>query len=188
MNFKIIKTTAIILLLGLNAATYAEDKNNIVIKAGSFDLSSTNQTIISPVTFDAKSTSVFAIEYERNFGDDMSWGVEYISYENTFNSGASSASSSLILANFKKYFDASKSIKPFIGVGAGAAIVSLSGSGAGGSAGALGTQLMGGVKFIFKSVDAVLEYKLVSGEPEDAVGTTVDISGSGLFAGIAIKF
>ena len=43
-------------------------------------------------------------------------------------------------------------------------------------------------KFPFDKIAAVLEYKVMSAEAEDDVGATVDVSGSGIYAGIGFSF
>ena len=91
-------------------------------------------------------------------------------------------------ANFKKYFDIAKHVHPFIGAGVGGSSVRLSGASSSGTAGGLGFQFMAGIKFPFEDVSFVVEYKVIDAEPADLVGSTVDLSGDGFFAGLAINF
>lgn len=188
MKGKTLKLSALIMMLTVSMNTYAESYNNITIKTGSFTLDTQNQTIDStPVTFNTSSSTVYAIEYERKLRNNLSFGGELISYKNTFVPGNSKANVTHVFANFKKYFDVTTYVHPFIGVGAGASTVSLSG-GFGGTADGFGVQFMAGIKFPFEDVSAVVEYKVISADPSDDFGSSVDLSGDGLFAGIAINF
>ena len=188
MKGKILKISALVAILGMSFNAFADTYNNITLKVGQFNLGDTSQVIQSAVTFEEKSTSVFAIEYEHKLRNNITFGGEIINYKNTFNSGADSASAFHIFANFKKYFDVAAHVYPFIGVGAGGSSVRLSGPNSSGTAGGLGVQFMGGIKFPFEEVSVVIEYKVISAEPADLVGSTVDLSGTGLFAGLAINF
>jgi len=78
-------------------------------------------------------------------------------------------------------------VQPFIGVGAGVSTATLSG-GYFGTVSDFGIQFVAGVKFPFEDVSAVIEYKVISSEPTDDFGSSVDLSGDGLFAGLAINF
>lgn len=188
MKGKIFKLSALITLLTVSMNTSAESYNNITLKLGSYTLGSSKQTIVSPVTFDTKSTSVFAIEYERKFKNNLSWGGELIRYKNTFTPGSNAATGMHVFANVKKYFDLATHVQPFIGAGAGASTVRLSGSSSSGVAGGFGVQFNAGVKFPFEDVSFLVEYKVISSEPSDSAGSSVDLSGNGLFAGLAINF
>ena len=188
MKGKILKLSAFITMLFISMNTYADTYNNITIKTGSFALDTKNQVIdFTPVTFNTSSSTVYAIEYELKLRNNLSFGGELISYKNTFVPGNSKTNATHIFANFKKYFDVATHVHPFFGVGAGASTVSLSG-GFFGTGGDFGVQFMAGIKFPFEDVSAVVEYKVISAEPSDDFGSTVDLSGDGLFAGIAINF
>ena len=188
MKSDILKLPAFIIMLFICVNTHADTYNNITIKLGSFTLGDKNQTIdFTPVTFNTSSSTVYAVEYERKLRNNLSFGGELISYKNTFAPENSKANTTHIFANFKKYFDVTTHVHPFIGVGAGASTVRLTG-GFSGSAGGFGIQFVAGVKFPFEEVSAVVEYKVISAEPADILGSTVDLSGDGLFAGIAINF
>ena len=188
MKRKLLKLSVLVTLLIMSASSYAMSYNNITLKLGQFYLGDTSQVIQTAVTFEEKSTSEFAVEYEYKLRNNITFGGELISYKNTFNSGSDSANATHIFANFKKYFDIAAHVHPFIGVGIGGSGVRLSGPNSSGTAGGLGIQFMGGVKFPFEEVSAVIEYKVISAEPADVVGSTVNLSGSGFFAGLAINF
>jgi len=188
MKGKFLKLSALIAMLVMSSSSFAETYNNITLKLGSFTLSDSNQVIVGPVTFDTTSKSVFAIEYEHKLRNNTSFGGELISYKNTFNSGADQANATHVFANFKKYFDVADHVQPFIGVGAGGSSVRLSGASSSGTAGGIGFQFMAGIKFVFNEVSMLVEYKVIDAEPADLIGSTVDLSGDGLFAGLSINF
>ena len=121
--------------------------------------------------------------YERRFGKDLSWGVEYLTYSNDIIADSDDADTAIVMGTIRKYFDVSKHVQPYIGAGAGVSVVTIFGSAAG-----IAFQGMAGVKFPFNGISAILEYKFISSEAEDAYGATVDVSGSGIFAGVAFNF
>ena len=188
MKGKLIKLSAVSVLLSLSMSASAETYNNITLKLGQFKLADKSQVIVSAVTFNENSTSEYALEYEHKLRNNITFGGELISYKNSFNSGSDSANATHVFANFKKYFDVAPHFNPFIGVGAGGSSVRLSGSSSSGTAGGFGIQFMGGIKFEFEDISAVVEYKVISAEPADLVGSTVNLSGDGLYAGLAINF
>lgn len=187
MKGKILKLSVLIAMLTISVNSFADTYNNITIKLGSFTLSDANQVIVSPVTFDTTSQSVFAVEYEHRLRNNTTFGGELISYKNTYDS-TEQVNVTHVFANFKKYFDVSPHVHPFVGVGAGGSSVRLSGVSSSGTAGGLGFQFMAGIKFPFEDVSLVVEYKVIDAEPADLIGSTVDLSGDGLFAGLAINF
>lgn len=188
MKGKILTLSALLAMVSMSFTASADTYNNITLKLGQFTLEDKSQVIVSAVTFNENSTSEYAVEYEHKLRNNTTFGGEIISYKNTFNSGSDSANATHIFANFKKYFDVATHMHPFIGVGAGASTVRLSGATSSGTAGGFGIQFMGGIKFPFQDVSAVVEYKVISAEPADLLGSTVNLSGNGLYAGLSINF
>ena len=187
MNTTFKKITLMMTLLIMSAVSYAENRGNVTVKTGSFTLANKSQTIVGAVTFDEKASSVFAIEYEYKMKENLSWGAEYIGYKNTYASGTGTASFTHIMFNMRKLFRPAKHVQPFVGIGAAASTVALSGIGTG-TGGGFGFQIMGGVKFPFEDFSAVIEYKMITANPDDKAGTSVSSTGSGLFTGIGISF
>lgn len=188
MKGKILKISALVAILSLSTSSFAETYHNITIKTGSFTLADANQVIdATPVTFDTSSNSIYAIEYELKLRNNTTFGGELISYKNNFSPSNSKANATHVFANFKKYFDVAQHVHPFIGVGAGGSAVRLSG-GFSGTGGGFGVQFMAGIKFPFEDVSLVVEYKVIDSAPSDDFGSSVDLSGDGLFAGLAINF
>ena len=180
-----LQSMAIVGLLCTASMAYAENEKSLHLKIGSFTISDATQTIgATTVTFDDSSSSVFSVEYEKQLKKDQSWGFEVASYTNDIIAGATGdASTLLMMGNIRKYFDVSKSVKPYVGGGIGLNVVTINGSGSG-----IAFQGMAGLKFPFDSISAIVEYKYVSSEADDDFGATVDTSGSGIFAGIALNF
>ena len=184
MKTTILRAAALIAMLGAGSIAHAANGNSINIKTGSFTLDSKTQNNGgSTVTFDDSSSSVFSVEYERGFGKNLSWGVEFLSYSNDIIANSYDADTVIVMGTIRKYFDVSKHVQPYIGGGAGVSVVTIVGSGSG-----TAFQGMAGIKFPFDSISAILEYKFISSEAEDEVGVTVDVSGSGIFAGIGFNF
>lgn len=183
-----LKIFALILAyISISSTIFAESKSSIIVRTGSFTMATKTQTIGSTVSFDTKSTSVYSVEYEHMMQNNLAWGGEVIGYSNTYYSGAGTSDSFHLMFNLRKYFDVSKHIQPFFGGGLGASTVTLGGVGTG-NGGGFGYQVMAGVKFPFKTVSVVAEYKMISAKPDDKVGSSVDISGTGLFAGVSFNF
>lgn len=189
MKINLQKLAVFLVFFAVSSLTHAANRDSITLKAGSFTLANENQTVKGvPVTFDTTSSSVFSIEYEKKIRRYLTWGVEFIGYQNLYTPGTTSSADSLhIMANIKKYFHVSRHAQAFVGVGAGASTVTLDGA-VDGSAGGTGFQAMAGFKFPFKSFSLILEYKMISAKSDDSAGESVDISGDGAFAGIGITF
>ena len=183
MKFNASSFAVVLTLFFVGSSAFAETQSSIILRTGSFTMATKTQTIKSTVTFNETSTSVYSIEYERKMKDDLTWGIELAGYQNTYYSGAGTSDASHIMFNMRKYFDVAKHVQPYFGGGLGASAVRLGGVGTG-TGGGFGLQLMGGVKFPFKSVNFDIEYKIISAKPHDQAGTTVDTSGNGLFAGL----
>lgn len=186
MKKSIIKVTALIAMLSAGSMVHAANGGSLNIKTGSFSINDATQTIGgTTVTFDDSSDSVFSIEYEREFGKDLSWGVDVLSYSNDIIAGSSAndASTLIVMGTVRKFFDVSKHVQPYIGGGAGVSVVTIVGSGSG-----IAFQGMAGVKFPFNGISAIVEYKFVSSEADDDFGASIDVSGSGIFAGVAFNF
>jgi len=169
-------------------------KNAIIVKAGTFTLAKTEQTIISfDATFDDNSTSVFAVEYTRKFGDNFTFGGEILHYQNQYAmlSIPGEVETVVFTGNIKKYFDLAKYFQPFIGAGLGVATTNVTGA-LDGSASGLAASFSVGAEIPFEYVGIHLEYKYLSattdGETTGGDTAKFDVGGSGLFAGVSIHF
>lgn len=178
-------------LMGLIVTAGATEKRNaIMLKAGMYTLDSTSQTIVSvPTAFKEDAESEFAAEYEVRLNKKVGIGIELVSFTGNYTNGFTTgeADGLLLMANARRYYDMGEHAKVFFGGGIGAAGVDMSGP-IEGNAGGLALQGMIGVEFPFDHFGLLAEYKYVSAKPEDDNGEKVDLSGSGLFAGIVVHF
>ncbi len=178
-------------LMGLVLTAGATEKRNaIMLKTGSYTLDSTNQTILSSsATFEEDAESEFAAEYEVRLNDKVGIGLEIVSFTGNYDilSIPGEAGGLLIMANARRYYDMGEHARVFFGGGIGSTGVDMSGP-VEGNAGGLALQGMIGVEFPFDYFGLLAEYKYVSAKPEDDNGEKVDLSGSGLFAGIVVHF
>ena len=108
MNKSMIATTALLVMFSAASMVHAANGSSMNIKTGSFSINEQTQNIGgTTVTFDDASDSVFSIEYESEFGNNLSWGVEVLNYSNDILAGTSAddASSLLVMGTIRKYFD-----------------------------------------------------------------------------------
>ena len=178
-------------LMGLATwAVAAEKTSAIMLKAGDYSLDSTDQTVFATsITFDEDVSSEYSLEYEYRINKKVGVGVEYISHTEKYSVASSSGEveSSLLIVNARRYYSFGKNVKTFFGAGVGLAVADLSGPIIGDATG-MAMQGMIGVEFPFDSFGLLAEYKYVYAKPEDGIDEKVDISGSGLFAGVVIHF
>lgn len=167
------------------------DRNMAVItKSGSYKLSDDTQTFAGKTNFfDDSSDSAFSGEFEWRTAGNISFGGEILVYSHDFTGGGSNgtADTVIVTANIKKYFKASNTIYPFIGFGIGGVVTSLREEFIGSGSGAA-TQFMAGMQIRGRRVGFHIEYKLINAKPEDIFDEPIDVSGSGIFAGLSIHF
>lgn len=182
--------TGLLLAFTITSGHAAENLNTIGIRAGSFSLSNTNETVLGTnITLTEDSDSPFSIEYMRNM-NGYRLGGEFISFSNDYSVAGSRGTidTMYIMFNIDKRFDATSWLKPYIGVGIGAVAIDVTGPIIG-NAGGVAFGFRAGLDIPFSSnIGLVVEYKGLSGKPEDSAGEDVDVSGSGAFAGLNIYF
>lgn len=183
---------AIVFLMFLSLSCFAADKSNtIAIKAGSYDLSKTNQVVLgSNINLTEGSDSVFAVEYMRSMSGNYRLGGELISFKNNYTQLASRGEIDTLYVLFTadKYWQATSWMKPYLGVGVGAVTIDVSGPIAG-DAGGFAFAARAGLDFTLSSnIGLLVEYKYLSGKPDDSNNQDIDVSGSGIFAGLNIYF
>jgi hypothetical protein len=166
----------------------------LILKVGSFQLANSAQTldIIPPADLNFSSSGMaYGIEGEWRTATGFAFGLEVFGesedYTVTGSPTGGKTSVTNVFFNAKKYFRQGSTIQPFIGAGLGAASTSFSGD-ISGSAGGPGVQVMGGIVFRWQKVGLYTEYKYVRAEVSDAASVKVDVSGSGLFAGLSVYF
>jgi hypothetical protein len=166
----------------------------LILKGGSFQLANSAQTIdlIPPVDLDFSSASMaYGLEGEWRIKNGFAFGLEVFGESEDYTITGSTASGQMsvtnVFFNAKKYFRQGSIIQPYVGAGIGAAATTFSGP-ITGSAGGLAIQAMAGVVFRWQKVGLYTEFKYEHAEVEDAGGAKVDVSGSGLFAGLSVYF
>jgi hypothetical protein len=166
----------------------------LILKVGSFQLANSAQTLdlIPPANIDFSSSGMaYGIEGEWRTTTGFAFGLEVFgeSEDYTVTGSALGGKTSVtnVFFNAKKYFRQGSIVQPFIGAGIGAASTTFSGD-ITGSAGGPGVQAMAGIVFRWQKVGLYTEYKYVRAEVTDTAGATVDVSGSGLFAGLSVYF
>lgn len=179
------------LILGTAPAT--ANSVAVIVKAGSFSVSTDRQTIDNvSVIIDDSASSVFGLELEWRQTSGIAFGLEYVQYESDVTRTGSSARSTMetmaTLANIKKYFRPSSTVNPYIGAGIGAAGIEFGGNLLSGSAGGLAAQAMTGVEFRWNKVGLYTELKYLYAEVEDDFNQTAKGTGAGMFAGVSFSF
>jgi hypothetical protein len=163
------------------------------LRAGSFSLSDTSQTLVGiPVEFDAGASGVMSVEAEYQQPDGLALGVELLRFSNDLEATGSSSSStvevSVVAANIRKYFSIGRSMFLSVGAGIGGAGSEFSGDVVEGGASGLAMQLMAGIEYRFDRAALTLDYRYLSAKTEDGDGNEADVSGAGLLAGVAVRF
>jgi len=181
------------LALGLSFSTTANaDPVALIIKTGSYTLSDESQRISNiTLTFEDKADGLFGLELEWRQPTGTAFGLELLRFTNDWRSNVGTRGDNDTLAllfNVKKYFNASKVVRPYIGAGIGVASVDFTGPGGSASGEDLALQAMGGIEFRGQKVGFYTEVKYLSSKPEDDVGANINVSGTGLFAGLSIFF
>ena len=167
----------------------------LTFKPGSFKINTESQTLMLPTAFvlqfDSSSSSVFGVEGEWFVRPDISVGAEVVKFSNNYTDltspGSGSTDTTAFLINAKRYFLPASTWQPYIGAGLGSAVVDFSGT-INGSTSGFALQAVGGVQWRRNNFAVRAEYKYLKAETEDDAGQKVDMSGSGVFAGIGFYF
>ena len=172
-------------------------------KVGSFSLASDAQTVLGGARTFAATNVAYGIEGEWRFRSGFAVGLEFFGHSQEYTtdgfSGSGEMTATNLLFNFKKYFRPSAVVQPYLGVGFGSTIADFSPGSSSGISGITGTiggfavQGMAGVAFRWRHVGIYTEFKYVSAEAEGTdsftgLSESVDLSGTGLFAGMNVHF
>ncbi len=163
----------------------------MIIKMGSFQLASASQQILGQ-TFNFSSAGLaYGLEGEYRLENGFAFGMEVLGYSQDytvtgFPLGGDMAVTNIFF-NAKKYFRPGSIAQPYLGAGIGAATSSFGGA-LTGSAGGTAIQGMAGIAFRWQQFGIYTEFKYASAKVEDASGEQVDVSGTGLFAGLSVYF
>lgn len=167
----------------------------IIAKVGSFQLASSSQTIVGLSRSFTAAGVAYGLEGEWHLSSGLAFSFELFGHTQDYTTLASAESGDMVVTNVfinaKKYFRPDAVVQPYVGIGFGSAVASLSAGSSGGitgSAGGFALQGMTGVAFRWQRFGLYTEFKYVRSEIEDSVGQSVDVSGTGLFAGMSVHF
>jgi len=164
----------------------------LIAKVGNFQLASTSQTILGSTRNFSAASMAYGLEGEWLLENGLAFGMELFGHNQDYTTtGLPAASGDVsvtnVFINAKKYFRPGAIAQPYLGAGIGAASTSFSGA-ITGSAGGAALQGMAGVAIRWQQFGIYTEFKYARAEVEDAAGVKVDVSGTGLFAGVSAYF
>jgi len=167
----------------------------LIVKAGNFQLANDSQAILGSSRSFSAAGLAYGLEGEWRLKNGFAFGLELFGHTQDYTTTGSTASGDTsvtnVFINAKKYFRPHAVVQPYIGIGLGSAAASFSSktaSGITGSAGGFALQGMAGMAFRWRHVGIYSEFKYARAEIEDTAGQAVDVSGSGLFAGMNVHF
>jgi hypothetical protein len=162
----------------------------LIAKTGSFQLASDSQIIVGASRNFSAASMAYGLEGEWRMESGFAFGIELFGHTQDYTTaGVPSGDLAVtnVFFNAKKYFRPGAIVQPYLGAGIGAASSSFSGA-VTGSAGGFALQGMTGIAFRWQHFGIHTEFKYERAEVEDAAGQTVDVSGTGLFAGASVQF
>lgn len=190
MGYRTVSSTLVLVLLFfVTPLSYAEDA--LILSVGTLHLSHTQQNLAGNTTQFAGETSTnYDIAWEQRHYNGIAYGAEYLMFSDSLNQNGTPATATarLVMATLKKYHRPWRNVYPFIGVGAGLADTTLDHiPGRNGVGVAL--EVDGGVEVEWaRSVGFYTELRALYAQPGDLYGTSTNVSGIGLYAGISLLF
>jgi opacity protein-like surface antigen len=165
----------------------------LTLKTGTLTLSNGMQTILAvDRDFDDNASGIFAAEFDYQFENGLSVGGEFIKYSANFTtvglSDTHTVDVSVVLVNAKQYFRTRSGLQPYLSAGAGYAVTNVSGPTISGNTAGVAYQVSTGLQYRGSNVGVFGELKYIGARTEDDNGETIDVTGAGLFAGIAFHF
>ena len=166
---------------------------NMLLKTGVITLSEESQSLLgTDLIYDDSASGVLAIEGYYQFDSGFTIGGELLKYSAEFTTVGSNQVHNVdvlaVMGTAKKFFRVGSSLQPYIGAGLGFATTDISGPSFGGNTSGVAYQLMAGLEYRSDSIGVFGEFKMLSADTEDDGGESVDVSGTGLFAGVAFHF
>lgn len=162
----------------------------LIAKVGNFQLASESQSILGASRSFSAASTAYGLEGEWRLENGFAFGMEVFGHTQDYTTaGVPSGDVTVtnVLVNAKKYFRPGAIVQPYLGAGIGAVSTSFSGD-ITGSAGGFAIQGMTGIAFRWQHVGIYTEIKYERAEVEDSAGQAVDVSGTGLFAGMSVQF
>lgn len=173
----------------------------LIAKVGSFKLASSPQTIVGLSRDFSAAGVAYGLEGEWHLSNGFAFGLEVFGHSQDYITASPSIESgdmtvTNVFINAKKYFRPNAVFQPYIGVGLGSATADFSAGGGGGvtgSAGGFAVQGMAGLAFRWQHVGIYTELKYARAEIDATNATTgasetIDVSGTGVFAGMNVHF
>ena len=164
----------------------------LMLKVGALTLSEDTQTILgSARQFDESVSGPYAIEGYYQFDSGFAFGGELMGYTAVFTTAGVNQHDvdvTILFANVKNYFRVDSSLQPYIGAGIGAATTDISGPTIGGSTSGLAYQLMAGIEYRSTNIGLFGEFKYVGADTESDNNETIDVSATGILAGVSFHF
>lgn len=165
----------------------------LILKLGSLSISQETQTILSTDRrFDDSASSPYAIEGYFQFNSGLAVGGELIAYTAEFTSvglnDKHDVDVMMFMGTVRQYFRYRQNLQPFVGAGIGFAVTDVSGPSVSGNTSGVAYQLLAGLEYRFSSVGVFAEYKFIGADTESDNNENIDVSGNGIFAGVAFHF
>jgi len=164
----------------------------LMLKTGTLTLSDNAQTILGTARqFDESVSGLYAIEAYYQFDSGIAFGGEILGYTAEFTTAGidkHDVDVTILFANVKNYFRVNSSLQPFIGAGIGAASTDISGSTISGNTSGIAYQLMAGIEYRGTDIGVFGEFKYVGADTESDSNESVDVSGTGILAGVSFHF
>jgi Protein of unknown function (DUF2846) len=163
---------------------------NLIVKGGGFSLASGSQPILGIPLEITTGSSAFGFEGEWITASGWAFGAEYFGHTHSFTStgGDGEIAVANIMLNVKKYFRYGATVQPYVGLGLGSAVAEITGGGITGGAGGGAVQAMTGLAFRWGHFGVYTEVKYQSAKTKDTAGESLDVGGTGLFAGVSAQF
>lgn len=165
----------------------------LMFKAGALSLSEDTQMILGDdYSFDQSVSGLYAIEAYYQYDSGFTLGAEILRYTAAFTTvglnDTHEINVTILSANAKKYFRTISSLQPFIGVGIGYVRTNISGPTLTGNTDGFSYQVMTGLEYRGNNIGVFGEVKYVGAKTESDNDVSIDVSGAGVFAGIALHF
>jgi hypothetical protein len=167
----------------------------LIAKLGSFQLANDSQIILGSSRSFSAASMAYGLEGEWRLENGFAFGMELFGHTQDYaTAGVASGDMAVtnVFFNAKKYFRPGAIVQPYLGAGIGAASTTFSGA-ITGSAGGFALQGMTGIAFRWRHFGIYTEFKYEHAESEGTNATTgasetVDVTGTGLFAGMSVQF
>jgi len=170
----------------------ATEKIAVMLKVGTLSLAATTQFIVATDRSFDDSSSPFGIEAYYQFSSGMTVGGELMQYTTNFTTVGLNDNHdvdvTLLMANVRQYFRRDTDLQIFIGVGLGSVKTDVSGPSVTSNASGLAYQLMGGVEYRFDNIGVFGEIKYIDAVSKSDDDEKIDVSGTGIFAGVVFHF